>query len=137
MTARMFSASLPEPLGPQVDIAGGAASTEGGQEHPAFQDELVGEPGLGQASEKGDRRGPWAAGRGRPDLPWWPEKEQSQEDLQGLAQRGLGLGKLTCELDQLGRAPAWAIEPAPQRLPGDLAAFEVAEADDVDEGPLG
>jgi hypothetical protein len=36
----------------------------------------------------------------------------------------------------LSRAPARAIEPAPQRLPGDLAAFEVAEADAVDQGPF-
>ena len=64
-------------------------------------------------------------------------KERSQQDFQSPAQRGLGTGELPRQLDQLGGAPAGAAEPAPQRLPGHLAAFEVAEADDVDEGPLG
>jgi hypothetical protein len=64
-------------------------------------------------------------------------KERSQQDFQSPAQRGLGAGELPRQLDQLGGAPAGAAEPAPQRLPGHLAAFEVAEADDVDEGPLG
>ena len=52
MTARTFSASFVEPLGLQVDIAGRAAFAECSQEHSAFQDELVSETGLGQASEE-------------------------------------------------------------------------------------
>jgi hypothetical protein len=67
----------------------------------------------------------------------WLGWEPSQQDCQRPAQRTFGPGKPPGEPDQLHRTPAWAVEPASQCLPCDLAPFEVAEADDVDEAPLG
>src|SRR5262249_61904074 len=47
-----------------------------------------------------------------------------------------GGGEVGGELHQLGGVPAGLVEPAPQRLPGDVAAFPVAQPDDVEEGTL-
>jgi hypothetical protein len=52
MTVRMLSASPVARLGLEIDVAGRPAFPEGGQEHPAFQDELVGKARLGQAGEE-------------------------------------------------------------------------------------
>ena len=44
-----------ERLGLEIDVSGRPAFPEGGQEYPAFQDELVGEARLGQRARNDSR----------------------------------------------------------------------------------
>ena len=48
----------------------------------------------------------------------------------------LGAGEVPSEFDQAGRTAAWPADPAAQRLPCDVRAFEVTQSDDIDERAL-
>ena len=65
-----------------------------------------------------------------------PELACSQQNLERAPQGRLGAGEVPSEFDQAGRTAAWPADPAAQRLPCDVRAFEVTQSDDIDERAL-
>jgi hypothetical protein len=134
-------------LGLKVDVARRSALVESGEQGPALQHKPIGEPRSGQPSEErlqdielqqlvdGALFLPCelpqveVGGGQRRRL----ESERSQEDFECLADRLLRASELLGDLDKLRGACARLTQPSPQRFPCDVAALEMAGADDVDK----